>query len=653
MRATLARAALGLALAAAPPAHGQGPVPNPAAATIEDLGTFTTSATPEQRYLVRLPSGEVHALLYYTLPDYATTPVQIVDVNLATGAARTVRGVPGRPGPNATLLHSSGTLFLGTGEPGWLMSYDFATGRADTLGPLADAQAQSMVEGADGAVYIGESTHATVQRYDPATRALTSLGVASDTGAYRLRYAYTLGADSGWVYVASGQFPWYLATRPLDGPARWRFSLRSPAPSFLEVVRMRDGLFARAETGSAARWYALRGGEAVPMDTAPAPAPAGPVCPMVAAPAQKACQEEMEVVLDLAGAVPLDPSGNVTVRWRGRGDTAWRRASAPLRREPYPIRWLFGAPGRGLVGFGAFYGPVFTYDPASGRGATRGLPFVSVYHALPWRGSWFFAGYPEAVMRWDTAGAWTLTSAPFGADTVGLDPRLVTPIAGDSSKYYYFGAWGADSVLYLGGHHERGSVGGSLAWYDPATGTSGELRAPFLDDDVDGLLALAGGTRLVYSSFRVSGGGDGRLFLFDTRTRDTVRSFAPLPGSAHAGSIVEVRPGVVMGMVGDSVHPRQVYVADVAAGRVLFRAPLAVRDRPWTPPRFPQLGPDGWVWMTDGDTIVRVDPADGSVERVMSAGAPSGLLWAGDDLYLYGGPTLRRVVGLFGAPGGR
>jgi hypothetical protein len=54
---------------------------------------------------------------------------------------------------------------------------------------------------------------------------------------------------------------------------------------------------------------------------------------------------------------------------------------------------------------------------------------------------------------------------------------------------------------------------------------------------------------------------------------------------------------------------------------------------------------DGRVWIFVDSNLVRVDPADGSFETILST-RPGRLAFAEGDLYLFGDTIMRRVAGL-------
>lgn len=638
-------AAVALAALACEPgaARGQQAL-RPGPHRVESLGVMVRAATPEHRFLVRLPGGGARLVMYYTPQSYARTPFQIVDVDLATGAVRVTDGVEGRPGPQATALHSGGRLYVATSQPAWWMAYDFATGRAERLGRLSGTGAQQVSEGDDGALYVGQLPRAQVERYDPRGRRLEALGSAGLAQGGDLRYAYTVGADDRFVYVATGQLPWGLVVLDRSRGTRATF-LEGERLRWLTVSRFADGWYARGlPQAGGERWWALRGGRPVPVASAPRAAAASALCEVASEGSARQCAAKLGWEVD-AEAPAAGEDGRVVVRWRRNGDARWREATARVRTEAFPIHRLVAADGGRLLGFGAFYGPAFTFDPAAGRRQLLGRPFVSVYDALAVGGQWYVAGYPTALLRYDPGQPWTLAASPLGtAGGAGRNPRRVPLDTAAYGKHYRYLARDRAGTVYLGAHHERGSVGGAIAWHDPASGRGGGLREPFARHDVSGLAALPGDTLLVYSGAAVGGGGEGRLFVFDTRRKRVVHAFAPLPGEADPGRIVAVGPGLVVGVTGGA-RPK-VYAADVLARRVRYARPLAAPAR-WTPPSRLALGPDGHVWLTLGGAVARIDPADGSVERVADAGAPGNVVFSGRDLYLDGDTVLRRVRGLF------
>lgn len=178
---------------------------------IENLGPIVESATLQRPFQFHLPKvNQSHLLLYYVVLESWRQPFQVWDINLDSGANRVTEGLLGQPGPYGTLLHSNGLVYIASEDPGFFMVYDPATGESRKIEKLADKGAQYIIEGDDGAVYLGECVKGCVERYNPKDQSWENYGIIDDPGPPYYRYAYTLGADGHYVYIGMGENPWYL-----------------------------------------------------------------------------------------------------------------------------------------------------------------------------------------------------------------------------------------------------------------------------------------------------------------------------------------------------------------------------------------------------------------------------------------------------------
>jgi outer membrane protein assembly factor BamB len=603
---------------------------------IEDLGVIIKSATLEHHLLFFLPEAkQYHLLLYYVIEQYRQKPFQIWDINLDTGTSRLAAGVIGRPAPVGTLLHSNGLIYIATGDPGFLIAYDPATGHTREIGRLADKGAQNIIEGDDGAVYIGECIKGYVERYDPKDGTWENYGIIDDPGPPYYRYVYTLGADRRYMYLAMGENPWYLVIydrRHKTQAVYWK----DLKPRYVGVYKSQGGGWvAHCLTSDSKNYsYELKGGlppKLLKFRPKPDPTPSlahGKLLP--------------KFVLDLDQAAPdTGNRGKATVRWRRDPLPPWRQASAHLHLAPMKIKRLYASSASTLLGTTPFYGPVFTYDPGTRKLSLLGRPRISIYAALLVGGQWYLAGYPSAIMQYDPHKPWTITASTQNLYGPLNNPRLLKIAPPGWAKYYYSLAAGADGNIYLGGHHERTGVGGSLGWYDPRTGWSGGLREPFLQYDVTNLIAAQNGAKIVFSSHSVKPGVDGKIFIFDVHQKKLTGSLVPLPGERDAGQLLEVAPGVVLGVAAGRFRS-WTYQVDLSKRRVLWKTELKGR-----PSGRLTMGPGGQVWIYLNHAICRINPIDGSVREIIAAAPPGNLLFLGKELYIYGGTSLRRVSGLF------
>ena len=100
--------------------------------------------------------------------------------------------------------HSSGVIFIGTygPQPAIIWKFDPKVGRLEKVAEPGQYQLDSMVEGPDGAIYIGTAYEGLVYRMDPVTGAVTSLGsppVDSTTWIFTI-----VTTRSGEMYGAKG-----------------------------------------------------------------------------------------------------------------------------------------------------------------------------------------------------------------------------------------------------------------------------------------------------------------------------------------------------------------------------------------------------------------------------------------------------------------
>jgi hypothetical protein len=614
-------------------AAGQTVVLRPGPYTVEDLGPILESATLSHQYLFRSKhTGQVHLLLLY----YGTEAIQAVDVNLDSGSVNVADIAPGRPGPNATVLHSNGKLYISSEH---LAEYDPETGTARLIAKLAES-AQYAIEGDDGAVYIGETTKGYVQRYDPYNGALENFGIMDDPGPPYYRYAYTLGADDRYVYVGMGQMPWYLVIYDRQSGEQKVYWKAPEQTKTITVYRgTTGGWFTQSPAG---QWFRLEDGALSPLPPGKKPEVVpysfrGDVLSEVAE-----WEKFFGYQVDLGEAAPDTGTGGlVTVRWRKKGEPHWRTGSASVRMRPDLLHRIYPLTETQLLVIPRSYAPLAVFNTVTGDVSVLGRTQRSLYDALSVDGVWFLAGYPAATLRWDPAKPWTLTYSTPNPSNPAVNPYMLPGF----HKYHYYLAKGADGRVYVGVHHERDSVGGELGWYDAATSARGSLRQPFLKHDVRHLLAVAGGTKIVYSSVAIEPGLEAKLFVFDVASGTIEREITPLPGVSALDKLVEVAPGVVLGVVGT-----RFFKVDVRTGEVHYLKDLggeAFRGLSTYDHRL-ILGPDGWVWLYIDNSISRIRPEDGVIERVLDAKPPQNLLFFNNDLYLYGTTSLRRIAGLFG-----
>jgi hypothetical protein len=143
----------------------------------------------------------------------------------------------------------------------------------------------------------------------------------------------------------------------------------------------------------------------------------------------------------------------------------------------------------------------------------------------------------------------------------------------------------------------------------------------------------------------------GKLFVWDTRAHDFRHRVDPPRGATRPGPIAEALPGLVMGHTVDANEVSLLYGFDPASGKILWTKPVPsppvtafslVRRQAYSFRR----GSDGFIWSFFDNTLVRIDPRNAHVAaigRLPSGARPAQLAFAHGNVYLAGGPQLRRI----------
>jgi hypothetical protein len=614
--------------------------------TVENLGSVLSVNTQDRQAFFQL-SNDTHLLLYYDA-DYGVSPFQILDVNLSQGTARLTNAVLGRLGVRGTVLYPNGKIYIGSSEAngtGFFVEYDPITGATRQIAQITGSDTQFIEIGNDGWIYIGEFPSVYVDRYNPNTDVYERLGSMSTNSSY----AYTLGADSRYLYVGVGESPWSLViydTQTTNKTEYWATN----GDSLGTVRHATNGNWYYQRyipTPYQAVWYQLTNGVPVQLTNPPSGLIPEQRRGNVVDGVNYGCLMGYNVNLDYA--LPDSSTNYATISWQKVGAANWQSVGiGGFHLASATISRLYPWDSTHLLGFAFFYGPVITYDINSHQTTTLGNPQCSLYDAIFGTGVAYFSGYTAIVLRYDPSRPWALAASTTNFFNTNLNPYQTSLTIG---KHNFFSAFGADGMVYVAAHHERDSAGGELGWYDPATGTNGSLRTPFIDEinAPNDLKPALGGTKLVYASTSTN------LFVFDGATKSIERTIVPLPG-INMDKVVEVAPGIMFGVAGSNI-----FEVNITNGLVIYTNSLPGTAFVLYTAQYNHrlvLGPDGYVWLPvnqlhgiDNYTyIYRINPADGSMTNMFTLGFyafyPSSLMFNGGDMYLYGATNLCRVKGL-------
>lgn len=639
---------------------------------VEDLGTPVQFAGEQGRAVFRsATTGDVHMLSLY-LPYVGLQgqdrPFQIHDLNLTTNEAAIVPGIVGRPGPCGFLLHSNGKVYIGTARPCALLEYDPATRSARSLGRLSDNYyhgVQTFAEGKDGNIYYGTYGR-SAGRYNFGNGQVESFGVLGGKDGIGWGYIFSIGSDGASVFCGMGKAPYYLCVYDIANKTTRDYFKPDTQQATKDryVVKGKDGNFYYNTLDGYV--FLLGPGE-----------PARKRMSEVALETERAyatpegALERFGVQIDLSQANPSNFNGGAVTVLHKKADAAQWTTSTVTGMPIFPcaVKRLVRLPDGRLLGTTPFVGPAFILNPADGKVSCPGMLPCSVYDAIESDGKVYLAGYVNAFAQYDPAAAWTVAGSH--AATRSGNPMSIT--LGTTAKYNYFLAVGKDGRIYAAGHHERESVGGSLAWYDPKTGGTGGVRDELLRHDVSDLVALNGGALIVLSAHATDAGGRGRIVVYDAVRHAVAAVLDPLPDLADAGKIFAAGEDMIVGAVRQSASGEgakavcHVYKLNVRTGALLFRRELPGRfftgasemDLLGPDARF-EVGPDGCGWLFVDNAICRIHPDDGRLEKVFEMAQKGRLLFTGADLYVYNGgrvffggfSQLLRIGNVFAAKAG-
>ena len=632
---------LGLALLGATLVSAAGPLPVRKDLKVEDLGVPVKSRSATISGMVKA-QDDGHWHLVVTLEAYSgmhgDPPFLIYDLDLDSGKARIVNGVVGRPGPSSPYRHSNGKVYFGQSRPACVLEYDIATGSTRPCGTIGKDYymgVQCFTEDKTGRLYMGAwGRH--VARFDPSSREFIDYGpVGSDKG---YGYVYSIAADGKYVYcgmAVSGK--WYLVVLNQE-TKKWEEFFKptdSHPGSGGSVVRYQDGTF-----GFGGK-YLMQDGKPVEVD--PKVIRAKRTCGAGGNSVSLAQAKEIGLEVDIDGMQPTSfNDGEVIVRWRRIGSPEWRESrTTGAAVQPNCVKRLAALPDGKLIGVSAFYGNVFTFDPATRQSKPLGASPHSVYDVLVNGPMVYLSGYPTSFSVYDARKPWT-----FSKKNDLRDPHQNPYVLQRGGKYNYQSALGADGRVYICGNHQRHDSGASLNWFDPAKpGEITHLRQGFEGHQPSDLIALGNGRTIVM-------GYGPQIVLFDTTTHEVSKRIELPQAIGRAGKLLAVEPDKVLSLARVAAKTNDatekpsgcLCLVNATTGAVeyvktieghVFSGATSV-DLKSEDARFAP-GPDGCGWLFIDEYLARIVPGDGAVERVMKMKDRGRMFFVGDDLYIYNG----------------
>lgn len=596
--------------------------------------------TFEKSSLLTDTNGDVHVLMFYDISLNATGPVQVFDANItkATGRLTNATGAAGRIVAYGEAF-TNGWYYRGTSDGGgksFAFRYNPSSGEMQLLHQGAAKTMYSTAIADNGWIVWGEYGTGAVERYNPADGTWQNLGPADTNYTGASQYCYTVGADSRYIYAGLGQSPWYLAIIDTQTSKHWTYFSNSALAT------------STVQKGANGNWYYNTPGQLYQLlNGAPVAANATPLIAWYLTNNNVLVDDSVFTAVtgkdyDFGFSYP-DSSNNVaTLRWATTGSNDWQSTSVSnFTLAAANLKRVYANGDGNLFVVPSTYLPLMWFSPASSITTVIGHTGSSLYDAVQSAPYWFISGYAAATYRYDTSSPWTLVPTTTDKTALGVNARQ---LSGGFGKYHYYSCFGSDGLLYIGGHHERDSVGGEIGWYNTTTLASvGSLRSPLTAsvDDVADLTPVLSATKLVYLA-----SGQPNLYVFDVATKVfTKTNSAILPELTTLDKCVEVSDGIVLGVSGN-----RVWKCNVSTDSVLYTN--ALPGTAWTGlSQFDHrltLGPDGFVWVVLGSDLYRIDPTSCSPSLAKSGVGANNVAFNGGDAYLYNPtlPALKAIRGL-------
>jgi len=668
----------------------------------ENLGAVVKTVTSYQSIpLVPNPDGKTYDVLLWYYRGYPG-PTWLYAVDLGTGQ------VHKQEFPLKRQLHIAGQTLGLDGKYyiatpyGWsygtrkeaaeqghaagmeLIVYDPATNTLTNRGvvvPGLFGERRPLARGPSGVLY-GAGTYmgerkVGVYSYDPATGEVREYGAVGPSHRGGAWAGSSLLADETHIYTVSGMTPNYLVAVNNETGEDTVLLVAEPGGE----MRLRSGpsVDVQETKDAPVENYWLYDGRAVPRtsDTPPWPArdwpePNQPPKPELhLGDRYPDANGRARLWHRPADASPAKDKGGVAES-EGSG---WKAIELEgIETYPQRINLLAELPG-GRVFCKAqphFGGSV--YNTATGKIDAFGDGPTEAYNCLVHEGKIYWTGYSSGrTCVYDPNRPWTLTkgvppgTAPADIRSKTTNPRLLALFHRHKVSQMLGAVIGADNKLYLCGWGVRAYKGGAFCWVDLATEESDGVWEPFVAYRTYWLATALDRRLVVVSSAATSDElsnwqepAQAKLFVYDTQAGRFVRDIEPVLRSPKAGPILEVEPGLMMGVADDPEVKGGgiLYKLDVRSGEILFRKKLPygapVPHTHTTSLCGYRLGPDGSIWTflgsgdwarDESDTLVRID-REGRVEPVCRLEQLGDFIFLGNDIYLSGTDQLRRVRGV-------
>jgi len=518
-------------------------------------------------------------------------------------------------------------LSFGGGEGDVILCYNPADGTLENLGHATDSEqvVWTLWEAPDGKLYGGTYPNAKLVSIDLRTHAITDLGRISPDQMY----IRTVASEGDYIYCNAGP----------SKPAVWAYNIRTGEKTQMLPERLREQPgWGNARNHLNGHVYAIVGKEIFrangatlePVENCSVPVPAG----------YQGYVDQMRLKLGDGTTIRQDVQSGPDRRYfLDRPDGTTQAVRFDYRGTANQLWSVVNGPDGRI--YGSTHSPItlFAHDPATGQTEVLGDPIHAhgqIYGKCWHDGKLYMAAYGKSsITVYDPARPWSfgveVDSNPrdLGSCRIGRPSALIPAPDGKH--------------LLIGGVPGYGSVGGVLSILDPEQPPVEVLEGIVDRHSIYSMVTIPG-TDLVCLGTTSRGGtasetekSNARLVLWDYANRSVVFQTEPVEGEAVIEQLICVG-GKVFATTGDS---GSLVVFDPTTRSIVHTAELG-----FGPGHLFGLGyreADGMIYALSGTSLLRIDPATYSIERV--AAHPDmryGMAFAGDSVYLCAGARLMK-----------
>jgi len=422
-------------------------------ATIQEVGVPVRSVN-----WVRLHAGENQAgqpCIYATMGQQGDN-LFVLQIDPKTGAFRQfVSEVPKSNYPTATLMSSSGRLYVGSAYAGHLLCFDPKADALIDLGPIQEEAATfpcRIDEDAQGRIWIGSYGTADLTCYDPASNTFTPYGRMDEVDMYNYPFVNADGLIVNFVKMTQ---PHAVVFNPETGEKQAVGPVVAKGEGEINVVKGTDGwIYVVSSAGN----FRIEGMSAFAVDAVPeleetVQLPDGTTFSFADAAAQ--LNRKLEV---------KKPSGETRVF-----DLDYDASGSD-------IFVLHEGPDQCVYGSSILPLHLFRYQPNDGELIDLGKCSESggeAYSMANLNGKMYITSYPAARMSvYDTSQGYR-----YGTDE-GANPRDIGRVD-DVSYRPRTTLTGPRGRVWTASLPDYGLWGGPLSYYDPETKQMGSCGAIF------------------------------------------------------------------------------------------------------------------------------------------------------------------------------